>query len=41
VRASLNDRTEMTYPFLMGRNFLRDNFVVDVTRDRHRRETGK
>lgn len=35
VRVSLNDRSHMTYPFLVGRNFLRGNFVVDVRANRH------
>lgn len=30
VLVSLNDRSHMTYPVLLGRNFLRDEFVVDV-----------
>jgi hypothetical protein len=30
VPATLNDRGEMRYPILIGRNFLRDQFVVDV-----------
>lgn len=30
VLVTLNDRTDMTYPLLIGRNFLRDDFVVDV-----------
>lgn len=34
VRVSLNDRTDMTYPFLLGRNLLRDSFLVDVSEDR-------
>jgi len=33
VLVTLNDRREMRYPLLIGRNFLRDDFVVDVTRD--------
>lgn len=28
---NLNDRSEMTYRLLLGRDFLRDNFLVDVT----------
>ena len=31
VLVSLNDRSHMTYPALLGRNFLRDDFVVDVS----------
>jgi hypothetical protein len=27
---SLNDRTDMEYPLLIGRNFLRGDFLVDV-----------
>jgi hypothetical protein len=30
VRVTLNDRTAMRYPFLIGRNFLRGDFIVDV-----------
>lgn len=30
---SLNDRSEMQYPLLLGRDFLNDDFVVDVSRD--------
>ena len=30
VLVSLNDRSHMTYPMLLGRNFLQGNFVVDV-----------
>jgi hypothetical protein len=30
---SLNDRSEMQYPLLLGRDFLDDDFVVDVSRD--------
>lgn len=30
---SLNDRSEMKYPLLLGRDFLQDDFVVDVSRD--------
>jgi hypothetical protein len=30
VLVTLNDRTEMTYPMLIGRNFLRGDFLVDV-----------
>ncbi len=30
VRVTLNDRSTMTYPLLLGRNFLRGHFVVDV-----------
>jgi len=33
VLVTLNDRSEMRYPLLIGRNFLRDDFVVDVNRD--------
>jgi hypothetical protein len=36
VRVSLNDRTKMKYPFLLGRNYLRDRFVVDVSLDRQK-----
>lgn len=30
VLVTLNDRTEMNYPLLVGRNFLRHDFLVDV-----------
>jgi hypothetical protein len=30
VTVTLNDRTDMTHPLLIGRNFLRGDFVVDV-----------
>jgi len=30
---TLNDRTQMTYPILLGREFLRDVAVVDVAKD--------
>ena len=30
VLVTLNDRTDMAYPLLIGRNFLRGDFLVDV-----------
>jgi hypothetical protein len=33
VLVTLNDRQHMNYPLLLGRNFLRDDFLVDVTLD--------
>jgi hypothetical protein len=30
VLVTLNDRTDMTYPLLIGRNYLRGDFLVDV-----------
>jgi hypothetical protein len=30
VLVTINDRTEMEYPLLIGRNFLRKDFLVDV-----------
>jgi hypothetical protein len=30
---SLNDRAQMKYPLLLGRDFLKDDFLVDVSRD--------
>jgi hypothetical protein len=33
VPVTLNDRTEMTYPLVIGRNYLRGDFLVDVERD--------
>ena len=32
ARVNLNDRTRMKYPFLLGRNILMENFVVDCDR---------
>jgi hypothetical protein len=32
VLVTLNDRTDMVYPLLIGRNFLRGNFLVDVSK---------
>lgn len=31
IDVSLNDRTHLKYPFLVGRNFLNGNFIVDVS----------
>jgi hypothetical protein len=31
ILVSLNDRSHMNYAALLGRNFLRDDFVVDVS----------
>ncbi len=33
VLVTINDRTDMDYPFLIGRNFLQGDFLVDVDRD--------
>ena len=33
VLVTLNDRTDMEYPLLLGRNFLRGDFLVDVAQD--------
>lgn len=33
VLVTINDRTDMQYPLLIGRNFLRGDFVVDVEVD--------
>ncbi len=33
VRVTLNDREKMQYPLLLGRNFLRGDFLVDVNLD--------
>lgn len=30
---SLNDRTNMTYPFLLGRDILEQDFMVDVSKE--------
>ena len=32
VELSLTDRSEMKYPLLLGRRFLRDKFIVDVSK---------
>jgi hypothetical protein len=32
VLVTLNDRTDMEYPLLVGRNFLRGDFLVDVSK---------
>ena len=34
VLVTLNDRTDMDYPLLIGRNYLRGDFLVDVEKDR-------
>jgi hypothetical protein len=31
TQVTLNDRTRQSYPFLVGRRMLKDNFVVDVS----------
>lgn len=33
VLVTLNDRNQMDYPLLLGRNFLRGDFLVDVSKD--------
>ena len=33
VLVTLNDRSKMKYPLLLGRNFLRDDFIVQVALD--------
>ncbi len=38
VLVSLNDRSHMTYPMLLGRNFLQGDFVVDVDLGRKQSE---
>ena len=30
---SLNDRSSMSYPFLLGRDVLHENFIVDVSKE--------
>lgn len=35
VHVTLNDRQSMKYPLLLGRNFLRDDFVVNVSLEPH------
>jgi len=35
VLVTINDRTNMEYPLLIGRNFLRNDFVVDIDVDNH------
>lgn len=32
VEVNLNNRDAYTYPILIGRNFLRDNFIVDIAK---------
>ena len=39
VLVSLNDRSHMTYPVLLGRNFLEDHFLVDVALGKGRPKT--
>jgi hypothetical protein len=34
VLVTLNDRTSMEYPLLVGRNFLQNDFLVDVDKDK-------
>jgi hypothetical protein len=34
TKVNLNDRSTVRYPVLIGRNTLRDNFVVDCTQER-------
>jgi hypothetical protein len=34
VLVTLNDRTSMEYPLLVGRNFLQSDFLVDVDEDK-------
>ena len=33
VEFSLNDRSDMEHPVLIGRNFLRNNAIVDVSQE--------
>jgi hypothetical protein len=33
VLVTLNDRTDMEFPLLIGRNFLRGDFLVDVEKN--------
>jgi len=33
TKVNLNDRSQMKYPFLLGRNILTENFVVDCDRN--------
>lgn len=33
VLANLNDRSDLTYALLLGRNWLQDDYIVDVTRE--------
>ncbi len=39
VLVSLNDRSHMKYPMLLGRNFLQDDFIVDVSLDEEKRSS--
>ena len=40
VLANLNDRAGLTYALLLGRNWLEDDFLVDVSRDSVEPDTG-
>ena len=33
ARVNLNDRSQVQYPFLIGRNILKENFVVDCMKE--------
>jgi hypothetical protein len=33
ARVNLNDRSQVQYPFLLGRNILKENFVVDCMKE--------
>ena len=35
IRFSLTDRTDMKFPILIGRRFLANKFLVDVTKKKH------
>ena len=41
VRVTLNDRTNMDYPLLIGRNWLRGDFLVDVDIDSRKKKLAR
>lgn len=41
VLVTLNDRTSMEYPLLIGRNFLQGDFVVDVDSDKDQSQSNR
>jgi hypothetical protein len=41
VLVTLNDRTSMEYPLLIGRNFLQNDFLVDVDLDKDQSQSNR
>jgi hypothetical protein len=41
VLVTLNDRTSMEYPLLIGRNFLQNDFLVDVDLDKDQNQSNR